>query len=133
MPSGVFVLRLRMPRGPFPLGCRPTLRQSLPYLQTNEALNKKKTFRLFQKRQSRENKVVQCSGRSPKPLPVDPQIKQLQEKLTVAQKPVPLPPEIARLRRALDQARGNLPRKRIVGAQDLAWAIINTPAFLFNR
>jgi hypothetical protein len=68
-----------------------------------------------------------------KPLPSDPKLKVLQERLTLAQKPVPLPPKIARLRRALGLSKGQLAKKRIVGAQDLAWAIINTPAFLFNR
>jgi hypothetical protein len=32
---------------------------------------------------------------------------------------------------ALSEQQNN--QKRLTGAQDIAWAIINTPAFLFNR
>jgi WD40 repeat protein len=78
-------------------------------------------------------KSVKTLAEARKPLPPDPIIKQFQDKLNLAKKPVPLPPKIARLRRALGLSKGQLARKRIVGAQDLAWAIINTPAFLFNR
>jgi hypothetical protein len=47
--------------------------------------------------------------------------------------PLPLPPEVARLRRARDLSAKQLANKRVIGAQDLAWALINTPSFLFNR
>ena len=57
----------------------------------------------------------------------------LQKSLADAKIPVVLPPEIARLRRALGLSKNHLTNKRLVGAQDLTWALINTPAFLFNR
>ena len=94
---------------------------------------KKKLSDSFKNANPERIKLANALTEARKPLPVDPQIKQLQDKLDLAQKPVPLPPEIARLRRALELSKGQLAKKRIVGAQDLAWAIINTPAFLFNR
>ena len=39
--------------------------------------------------------------------------------------------EHARL--AADAANAPPADARVLGAQDLAWALINTPAFLFNR
>jgi len=53
--------------------------------------------------------------------------------LAAAEKPLGLPPEVTRLRRALSLSEKQLADKRVIGAQDLAWALINTPAFLFNR
>ena len=69
----------------------------------------------------------------PNPLPKDPKLIELESTLATAEKPLPLPPEVARLRRALSLSEKQLANKRVIGAQDLSWALINTPAFLFNR
>jgi hypothetical protein len=42
-------------------------------------------------------------------------------------------PEFARVSQALAQATEQAKNHRLVGTQDLAWALINSPAFLFNR
>ena len=77
--------------------------------------------------------LVKKLTESRKPLPVDPQMKKLQAELAEAEKPLALPPEVVRLRRALGLSKKHLANKRIIAAQDLTWALINTPAFLFNR
>jgi hypothetical protein len=77
--------------------------------------------------------LVKKLTESKKPLPVDPQMKKLQAELAEAEKPLALPPEVVRLRRALGLSKKHLANKRIIAAQDLTWALINTPAFLFNR
>jgi hypothetical protein len=41
--------------------------------------------------------------------------------------------EYQRLKRDVERAEFQLKNKRLVGIQDLAWALINSPAFLFNR
>jgi hypothetical protein len=38
-----------------------------------------------------------------------------------------------RLNESVKQAEQLLKDRRLVGVQDLAWALINTPSFLFNR
>ena len=43
------------------------------------------------------------------------------------------PAELATLKRAADLSTQQLQNARLIGAQDLAWALINNPAFLFNR
>jgi hypothetical protein len=41
--------------------------------------------------------------------------------------------EWVRLQEGLQQSEATLKNPRLVGVQDLAWALINTPSFLFNR
>ncbi|MBK8094581.1 MAG: DUF1553 domain-containing protein [Verrucomicrobiaceae bacterium] len=68
-----------------------------------------------------------------KPLPIDPQLIALQAKHTDTQKPIVLDPKLIQLRRDTDLSAKQLTNKRLTAAQDLAWALINSPAFLFNH
>jgi hypothetical protein len=68
-----------------------------------------------------------------KPLPPDPQAEALKKKLAKAETPVPVDPVLASFRRDVELSRTQLQNKRLTAAQDLAWALINNPAFLFNH
>jgi WD40 repeat protein/mono/diheme cytochrome c family protein len=67
------------------------------------------------------------------PVPVDPQLQTLQNALAEAKKPLPEDPLLARLRRDLETSAQQLAARRLTAAQDLAWALLNSPAFLFNH
>ena len=67
------------------------------------------------------------------PVPEDGKLKELKNALAAAEKPVPIDPKLAQLRADAAMSSKQLADQRLTGAQDLAWAIINTPAFLFNR
>ena len=41
--------------------------------------------------------------------------------------------ELARLQAVVQRSEEQLKNKRLIGIQDLAWALINNPAFLFNH
>jgi hypothetical protein len=41
--------------------------------------------------------------------------------------------KLTALKRAVDLSTKQLSNKRLYGAQDIAWALINNPAFLFNH
>ena len=94
---------------------------------------KKKLTDTFKNANPERIKLAKTLAEAQKPLPPDPKIKELQGVVALAQKPVPVSSRIARLRRAMDLSKGQLGKKRLIGAQDIAWALINTPAFLFNR
>ncbi|HCU86209.1 MAG TPA: hypothetical protein DGP39_01665, partial [Verrucomicrobiales bacterium] len=68
-----------------------------------------------------------------KPLPADPKLKELQDAVTRASRPLPQDPRLIVLNRAVDLSTQQLADKRLYGAQDIAWALINNPAFLFNH
>jgi hypothetical protein len=68
-----------------------------------------------------------------RPLPVDPLLVQLEAKHVNAQKPITFDPKLLQLRRDADLSQTQLGNQRLTAAQDLAWALINSPAFLFNH
>ena len=68
-----------------------------------------------------------------KPLPIDPELTKLRNHLAAMEKVPRADPLHDRLRYDLELSTKQLSQRRLTGAQDLAWALINTPAFLFNR
>ncbi len=68
-----------------------------------------------------------------KPRPADPKIAELEADIKEAEKPIPEDYRLAQLRKDATLSEQQKSQKRITAAQDIAWAIINTPAFLFNR
>jgi WD40 repeat protein/mono/diheme cytochrome c family protein len=68
-----------------------------------------------------------------KPLPGDPQRLALEAKVAESQKPILIDPVLVQLRRDVALSEGQLANKRLTAAQDLTWALINSPAFLFNH
>jgi mono/diheme cytochrome c family protein len=68
-----------------------------------------------------------------KPLPIDPRLKELQDSLVQVSKPVPLDTALVQLRSDSAQSVKQVADARLTAAQDLVWALINSPAFLFNR
>ena len=68
-----------------------------------------------------------------KPLKEDAKLMELKVALASAEKPVPLDPKLVQLRADAAMSAKQVTDKRLTGAQDLAWALINNPAFLFNH
>ena len=67
------------------------------------------------------------------PRPEDPQLTALKTKVTELSQPLPIDPQLARLERSVQLSGDQLQNARLTTAQDLSWALINSPAFLFNR
>ena len=63
----------------------------------------------------------------------DPRLKQLEAELAAAQQPLPVDPKLQQLRRAVALSEEQLKNKRLTVAQDIVWALINNPAFLYNH
>ena len=67
------------------------------------------------------------------PLPGDPTLKALRDQLELASRPVQPDPALVRLRHDLEMSVQQAAVRRLTATQDIAWALINSPAFLFNR
>ncbi len=67
------------------------------------------------------------------PLPVDPRLVELRAAVEQANRPVPPDAVLLSLRHDLEMSVQQMVAKRLTAAQDIAWALINSPAFLFNH
>lgn len=73
------------------------------------------------------------AGKAALPLPTDPGILERRTAITKAEEPIRLDPRLVQIRQDAEQSKAQLANKRLTGIQDLTWALINTPAFLFNH
>lgn len=67
------------------------------------------------------------------PLPEDARLVALKKAAEEAKNAVPVDPVLARLRNDIEQSIQQAASQRLTVAQDIAWALINSPAFLFNH
>jgi WD40 repeat protein len=67
------------------------------------------------------------------PLPEDQELKQLETQLAAAQQPLQVDSRLQQLRRAVALSEEQLKNKRLTVAQDIVWALINSPSFLYNH
>ncbi|HKI19808.1 MAG TPA: hypothetical protein VKA15_18110, partial [Isosphaeraceae bacterium] len=67
------------------------------------------------------------------PLPTDPKLTELRDQLVFAQRPVQADAVLLGLRHDLESSVQQAAGRRLTAAQDISWALINSPAFLFNH
>ncbi|WP_437193781.1 DUF1549 domain-containing protein [Planctomicrobium sp. SH527] len=67
------------------------------------------------------------------PLPTDPGIVEWQNRLDDHKKPLAADPQLERFERAVALGENQLKNIRLTTVQDLTWALVNSPAFLFNH
>jgi WD40 repeat protein/mono/diheme cytochrome c family protein len=72
-------------------------------------------------------------GASKAALPVDAKLQELRNQLEYVRKPVQPDPSLVALRRDVEMSVQQATARRLTAAQDIAWALINSPAFLFNH
>ncbi len=63
----------------------------------------------------------------------DTHMKQLEAKLAASQQPLPMDGKLQQMRRAVELSEEQLKNRRLTVAQDVVWALINNPAFLYNH
>ena len=78
-------------------------------------------------------KRVDAANAGRAPLPTDPHLKVLRDRVESASKPLPLDPRLAQLRQDVEMSIKQATERRLTAAQDIAWALINSPSFLFNH
>ncbi len=78
-------------------------------------------------------KLKLIAGKNKLPLPTDPGVLDRRTKIAKAEEPIKLDPKLVQLRQDAAQSNAQLTNKRLTAAQDLTWALVNNPAFLFNH
>ncbi len=79
------------------------------------------------------NQLRKEQAKAKEPRPIDPKLKELQEQLARLEEPLPIDPKLKELKRAVELSTKQIENIRLTAAQDIAWALINNPAFLFNH
>lgn len=87
----------------------------------------------YRGRDGKLKQLQQAVAQAEKPREIEPKLRELRERLEVARQPLPVDPQLARLRHDVELSQKQLNNARLTAAQDIAWALINSPAFLFNR
>ena len=88
----------------------------------------------YYKQQDPEHKkLVDALNVAKRAVPMDPVVKQFNDRIALTKKPLGEDPVYAKLKRTAALSQQQLGNKRLTATQDIAWALINTPAFLFNR
>lgn len=72
-------------------------------------------------------------GKNQLPLATDPGVIERRTAIATAELPIKLDAKLVQLRQDSTQSKAQIANKRLTAAQDLTWALINTPSFLFNR
>ncbi|MCB1205676.1 MAG: hypothetical protein KDN18_15545, partial [Verrucomicrobiae bacterium] len=68
-----------------------------------------------------------------KPLPADARLVALEAAVKTAELPIKEDPKLLELRQNMDYSTQQAANRRLTTAQDLAWALVNSSSFLFNR
>ncbi len=108
----------------------------LAVLETDPAQRTKEQetalLEFFEKQDPELRKLERALAEASKELAQDPRLSELNQALEEARRPLPEDPRLRDLRRAVGLSARQLENRRLTAAQDLAWALINNPAFLFN-
>ena len=90
-----------------------------------------KTF--FESRDKKLMELKKSLELARKPRPEDPQVTKLKARLELVSQPLPMDTTLKQLRRAFELSSQQIKNTRLTAAQDVAWALINNPSFLFNH
>lgn len=67
------------------------------------------------------------------PVPENEQVVALKRSIAELEKPIPVDAPLLSLRSDKEQSEAQMKNLRLTAAEDLTWALVNSPAFLFNR
>ena len=131
---GKFRLSVTTKQGPLPFSIPENIKQALALAK--EKRNEKQTQEItkyFRDNDAGLKGLDQRLAEAKKPLPADPKLTELRNQYSALEKSPRADPRHDLLRNDFNLSTKQLAQRRLTGAQDLAWALINTPAFLFNH
>lgn len=90
-------------------------------------------FAFFKTSDAEFAKKMSAVQEAKKPLPIDPRVTALEAELVLVQEPVRDDTALLQLRQDVEMSEALRKNDRLTATQDIAWALINSPSFLFNR
>jgi WD40 repeat protein len=131
---GRFRISVAAAKPPIPLGVSEDLEAIIDIpKEKRDPKQQAKLLTLFRNTDAEWQAKQKSLGEARQPLPVDPKLVTLRNQLAEVSKPVPPDGELERLKKDFEASKQQIANRRLTAAQDVAWALINSPAFLFNR
>lgn len=131
---GRFRISLTTAQGPHDFGLPQDVKEILDVAKSERSEEQRNRLLSYFSKFDREIRRLRSGVEvAKKPLPEDQEMKKLEAAVAVAQQPIQVDPALLRLRREVRVSTEQLKNKRLTAAQDVAWALINNPAFLFNH
>ncbi|MFT6863149.1 MAG: WD40 repeat protein [Akkermansiaceae bacterium] len=131
---GKFRLSVTTKQGPLPFGIPENI--TLALALAKEKRNDQQTgeiTKFFRDNDASLKVLDESLAAAKKPLPLDPKLGELRKGLAALENSPRADPRHDQLSQDLELSTKQLGDRRLTGAQDLTWALINTPAFLFNH
>ena len=98
----------------------------------NEAATKD-SLAYFRVSSAELKKLNETLNKENKPLPEDSQVTSLKKRAERLSQPIVDDGKLVRLRDDVKESETQCSQARLTAAEDIAWALINSPAFLFNH
>ena len=115
------------------MGLSESLLAELAKPDSGLAQDRKDYFaQLFEKEDQKMIQLQAALTQANKNVPVHMEIERARERLARASKPLAPDSILAQLKTDIEMSQVQLKNKRLTAAQDLAWALINSPSFLFK-
>ena len=131
---GRFRVSLTDTKGPLPLGVSARAAELLAQPHEDlSAAERRELDAAIAEEDPQWQKRSAALAAATQPVPPDPGLVALEADLVEADKPVLDDPDLVRLRSDVEQSDRQLKNQRLTAIQDLAWALINSPAFFFNH
>lgn len=90
-------------------------------------------LKFFINQDAEHSKKREALADSKQPLPADPMLEAKKALVAELSKPTPTDSKLVQLREDVKMSEQQLANERLTAIQDLTWALINSPAFLFNH
>ncbi|MDB4763565.1 hypothetical protein OAG38_07480, partial [Akkermansiaceae bacterium] len=131
---GKFRLSLTTQKSPLPFALPADVKKALAAQKEGRSKPQLDTItKYFRENDARLKGLDQKLAEARKPLPIDPKLVELRGLLTALEKKPSVDLRHDRWLNDLALSKKQLAQRRLTGAQDLTWALINTSAFLFNH